>query len=140
VSITFDTELLTGAIKCDDETVLRNFARRGSNRILSGAPGQRQNALLLDQLDETLTFKIDGRVDYTGSPHSDMVAGLEENLEHYRALFLPDVLHDISLDYAGSTFTGEVQTPEYAHARTGPISGVAIVRFIILAGELDEAP
>lgn len=137
VAISIDTEALAWPpIKCDDPAVLRNFVRRGQNRIMPGATGTRRVTLILDQLDETLTFKVSGLTTSAGTPNADMVTGLEENLEHYRTLFLPDIAHAVSLSYAGDTFTGEAQIPESAQVRTGPLSAVIVARFVITAGEL----
>lgn len=135
VAITIDAVAITGPIRCEDPTVLRNFVRRGQNRILPRTPGRRATSLVLDQLDETLTFRVDGLHDHTGAVNADMETGLEENLEYYRAAFQPTVT--ITLDYAGDTFTGDAQIPEYAQARTGPISGVIIARVVIPAGQLE---
>lgn len=137
VAISIDAEALNPpAIKCDDPTVLRNFVRRGENRVMPGADGRRRTALVLDQLDETLTFKVTGLTTPAGTPNVDMIVGVEENLEHYRTLFLPDIAHAISLTYAGDTFTGEAQIPESAQVRTGSFSAVIVARFVIYAGQL----
>lgn len=137
VAISVDAEaLVPPAIKCEDPTVLRNFIRRGENRVMPGANGRRRVSLPLEQVDEPLTFKVTGLATPAGTPNADIITGLEENLEHYRTLFLPDIVHDIVLTYAGTTFTGEAQIPEYAQARTAPASAIVIARFVISAGQL----
>lgn len=137
VALTIDTVPISGAIRCDDPLPLRNIVRRfAGNRLLPRASGRRRLSMLLDQVDETLTFKVNGLVDNTGAPNADPVTGVEANLEFYRALFLPDIAHALTLDYAGTSFAGEVQIPESSQVRTGPLSALIVARFVIPAGEL----
>lgn len=136
-SLTVDAELLTGGIKCDDLSGLRNYMRRGANRRFPNTDGSRASTqLLLDELDETLTFRVNGLKDWLGATNADPALGLETNLNHYRGLFAPVVIHDIDLAFGGSTFSGEAQTPDYAQQRTGPFTALVIVRFIVPAGVL----
>lgn len=138
-SLTVDGELLSGPIKCEDLSLLRNFVRRGANRPLPRVTGRRTSSRLpIDELNETLTFKIDGMSEPDGTPYADPKEGVELNLEHYRALFEASVLHDVVLAFAGTTFSGEVQIPDYAQQRTGPLSAIAIARFVVPAGSLTE--
>lgn len=140
-ALTFDTELLDGPITCQSLSGLRDYAWRGENRILPKAPGRRRTTLILDQLDISLTWFVVGMTDYTGAPHTDPIEGVELNLEHYRALFYGGGAHDISLAWAGDTFTSDdVQVPNYAGVRTGPLTATIITRIVVCGGELEETP
>lgn len=135
-ALTFDSVLLTGPIKCRDLSPLRDFAVRGSNRIFPGAPGQRATTLVRDQLDRTFDWLVTGVTEPDGTPYVDLTAGLEANLEYYRTLFTTGGLHDISLSFAGSTFTGECQVADYAQVRTSSITATIITRLVIPSGQL----
>lgn len=141
--LTWDSEDLEGPIACEDLSVLRNFATRGSNLIMHGAVGARPYAPILDQLDVTLTWVVTGRLTPAGAAHPDQQTGVEANLEHYRELFTTGGdadtgEHVISLAFAGSTFTGLAQLREYAQVRTGPGTARILTRLSVADGELAE--
>lgn len=140
-TLTWDGEALSGPIVCEDLSLLRAFATRGGNRVMPGAAGRRALAPVRDQIDVTLVWSVTGRfAPLTGTPHDDREVGLEENLEHYRALFTSagdaEGEHAISLAFAGDSFTGGAQLRDYAQARTGPETARILTRLTIAAGEL----
>lgn len=142
-TLTWDGEELSGCIEGEDLGLLRNYMTRGRNRVLPGAPGTRSLPPVMDELDVSLVWSVNGRfAPITGTPHADREVGVEQNLEHYRTLFTtgadPDGLHDVSLAYAGTTFEGAAQLREYAQVRTGPTTARIITRLIVTAGQLDE--
>lgn len=140
-SLTFDGVALTGPIKCEDLSVLRGAMFRGESRLLPGAPGRRFLQKRLDELAETLTWRVSGLTTPANVVNSDPVLGVEENLEYYRALFTSaDALDPtgvaVSLSFGGDTFTGTAQVGDYAQQRTGPMSAVILTRLVIATGVL----
>jgi len=135
----------SGPIVAEDLTPLRNFARRGENRVLPGAPGRSSLPHLRDELNVTITWEVKGMRLHTGDPAPDPVVGVETNLEFYRSLFFDDgdaqTEHPVELhEYAGSTFAGALQVIDYAGVRTGPMTGTILTLFRIASGELTEVP
>lgn len=143
-TLTWDSEELSGAIVCEDLGLLRAVMTRGANLVMPGAVGARPYAPTMDQLDVTLVWSVTGRFDSTGAPHENQETGVEQNLEHYRALFTTGAdpatgEHDVSLSYAGTTYTGGIQVWDYAQVRTGPTTARIVTRIVVAAGELEEA-
>lgn len=143
--VVFDGVELTGPIECADPSVLRDIDTRHRNRVLPKAAGTRAIEPIIDELDRTLTWYVTGRIDPDGDAHTDREAGVELNLEFYRALFDPrggesgTGLYDIELHYATKTYVGSAQVEQYGQVRTGPTTGQIITRLIITAGELLES-
>lgn len=141
--LVFDGEELDGPIAAEDLSPLRSASFRGSNRVLPGVEGRMATPRRIDALDQTLVFAVTGRFDTTGAPHADREIGLEQNLEHYRALFTapgdPDTgEHPVELRYAGAVFTGGIQVNDYTSVRTGPETAQIVLRVNIPAGGLVE--
>lgn len=141
--LTWDAEELSGPITCEDLGLLRAFMVRGANLTMPGAVGTRPFAPVMDELDVTLVWSVDGRfAPVTGTPHADRGIGVESNLEHYRTLFTtggdPTTgEHDISLAYAGQTYEGGAQVWGYAPVRTGPTTARIVTRLVVAAGALE---
>lgn len=143
--VVFDGVTLDGPIECDDPGVLRDIDTRNGNKVFPLAAGTRALEPIMDELDRTLTWSVMGRVDPDGNPHEDREAGVEENLEFYRALFDPrggeagTGLYDIVVHFAATSYEGQAQVVQYGQARTGPTTARIVTRLIITAGELTEA-
>lgn len=143
-AVTFDSEVLEHAIECEDPTPLRDIETRLHNQELPYVDGEVPFEPYLAGLDRTLTWLVNGRVDYTGTPHADREQGASDNLEHYRTLFDPrggtagTGQYSISLDFGSTTFSGLAQVKSYAAVRTGPTTAKIVTRLIIASGELSS--
>ena len=142
--LVFDGESLEGPIACEDLGLLRSVTMRGENLVIDGVAGTQPFALLPHELNETLTWFVTGLTDWTGSVNADPETGVEENMEHYRALFTSGGdsetgLHTVALHYAGTVFVGGMQVAEYAQTRTGHKTATLLTRVRIPATELTES-
>lgn len=143
--VVFDGVTLEGPIECEDPGVLRDIDTRNGNIDIPGAPGTIPVEPILHELDRTLAWSVNGRFDPDGEPHADREAGVEANLEFYRALFDPrggedgTGHYDIALHFAATIYEGRVQVLQYGQARTGPTTARILTRLVISAGELTEA-
>lgn len=143
--VVFDGVELTGPIECDDPSALRDIDTRSGNRVLPLADGTRALEPIIDELDRTLVWSVDGRFAPDGSAYADREAGVEANLEFYRALFDPrggatgTGLYDIEVQFTATSYAGAAQVIQYGQVRNGPTTARIVTRLVITSGELLES-
>lgn len=141
-TVIFDGVTLDGPIECEDPSPLRDIDTRGANIPIAGVDGIIPVEHRPDELDRTLTWYVNGRIDPEGAAHPDREIGVEQNLEFYRDLFDPrggaagTGEYPIQLEFAGATYAGTAQVIQYGQVRTGPTTATIITRLLIAAGEL----
>lgn len=134
----------TPACVPEDLDPLLSEEDRGDNEIVSYLHGRNAFPGWLEQVDEVITWHINGFADPDGAPHANPWNGLEANVEHYRALFRDDVdaagRKPIELHKGGIVWTGLMQCRAWRRVRTGPCTADVVTRLIIPAGTLAVTP
>lgn len=131
----------THAIRPEDLTPLRGAMYRGANQLLVGARGRKPIAPILDQLDVTVRWKINGIWTPDGVVNANPAAGADANLETYRAAMCdsadPDTGEkDWTLHLSdGTSIDAPVQCWDWSPVRTGPASFVVVTRLVVASGE-----
>lgn len=84
---------------------LRSTIRtRGESRIIEGVEGRTPYVVLKDEIVVDLELMVYGVNDGTGTPHSDVLEGLDENLA-----YLEDFVYDHT-DQSAATWTAVLET------------------------------
>lgn len=140
--LVIDSEDVDGPdIIAEDLMGFRAAMYRGANLTMSGAVGQRPYAPILDALEVSVNFRINGFTSYSGTPSSDPQDTLDLNVEHYRALFCDggDALtgeKDYTLVLPSRSLIAPVQCWDFSPVRTGPATATVVTRLIVAAGAM----
>lgn len=124
----------------EDLYLLLGESDRGDNGELPYVPGTVAYPGWLDEIDTSLTWHVKGYWDPDGNPYGDAAAGLDLNLEHYRALFRdsadPDGTKPVTLVTAAYTRSGFMQCRRWVPVRHSPETATVVTRLVIPAGRL----
>lgn len=139
--------LSIGTVICDQEAFkardllqLMGRSNRGSNRVMPGAEGQRATRGVLDQIDEPVTWYVNGRRDWAGTINADIGSGLIANLNYYRSAFFDQHSPTTgmvagTLTLPNGTVTANIQVWDWDQVWTGPMSATVVTRIVVPAGE-----
>lgn len=139
--------LSIGTVVCDKQAFrakdllqLMGRSDRGNNRVMPGAEGQRALRGVMDQIDEPVTWYVDGRTKWDGTAHSSAASGLIQNLNYYRAAFFDQAdattgLVAGTLTLANGTVTANIQVRDWDQVWTGPMSATVVTRIVVPDGE-----
>lgn len=145
--MTSDSYLTIGTVVCNQDAFrakdllpLMGETSRGSNRILPRAVGQRGLRRTRDQIDEAITWYVDGRRDPGGTVYASPASGLIQNLNYYRNAFFDQAnastgLVGGTLTLANGTVTANIQVWDWDQVWTGPMSATVVTRIVVPAGE-----
>lgn len=139
------TSLDTPAIRAEDLTGLRARMLRGANLTMNGAIGTRPYAPILDELEATVRWKLNGFREPDGTPYADPQQGLDENLELYRAAFMDGAdattgEKDFTLHLATEDLTAPIQVWSWDPVRSGPGTMIVVTRLVVAGGLLVPVP
>lgn len=113
---------------------------RGDNLELPYVEGRSPVRGWLDQIDDVFEWFVDGRFDPSGNVNADPAAGLDDNLEHYRALFRDNGDEAgrvaISLHTPSRVLDGLMQVRRWTPVRTGPHLYTVVTRIVVAAGRV----
>lgn len=94
----------------------------------------------LDQIEANLELKINGFWTVAGAVATDISDTLDDNIEHYRALFRDDLdaasRVEIELHIGNRVLEGLMKTTAWSPVRTGPGTATVIARVVVGAGRL----
>lgn len=140
--LVIDSETVAGPdIAAEDLMGFRAAMYRGANLTMPGAEGQRPYAPVLDALDVSVSFFVNGFTLHSGSVSSDPQDTLDLNVEHYRALFCDggDATtgeKDYTLVLPSRTLVAPVQCWDWSPVRTGPATATVVTRLVVCAGAM----
>lgn len=134
----------TPAIKHHDLDPLLSQEDRDDNDTVPYLHGRNAFIGWREQVDEIITWHINGFRDPDGVTIANPLDGLEENIEYYRALFRDDVdaagRKPIELHKGAVVYEGLMQCRRWRPIRTSPGTADVITRLVIPAGQLTIAP
>lgn len=134
----------TPAFQHQDIDPLLGEEDRDDNEIVPYVHGRNAFPGWLEQVDETITWKVNGFHDPDGVPHADPWDGLEANIEYYRALFRDDVdsagRKPIELHKGAVVRTGLMQCRRWRPVRQSAPTALVVTRLVIPAGRLTVVP
>lgn len=130
----------TKACKIVDLSGLLGESTRGENEVLPYVEGRVEFPPWLDQIETNLELKINGFWTVAGAVATDISDTLDDNVEHYRALFRDNLdaagRVAIQLFTGNRTLDGMMQTRRWEPVRTGPGTTTVIARVVVGAGRL----
>lgn len=130
----------TPAIQPEDLDPLLGEEDRDDNDVVPYVHGRNAFPGWLEQVDEIITWYVNGLRDPNGVAHADPWDGLDENLEYYRALFRDNVdaagRKPIELHKGTRILEGLMQCRRWRPVRTGPVTATVVTRLVIPAGRL----
>lgn len=113
---------------------------RGENEAMPYADGEIAYYGYLSAIDDTFEWRINGFWTPAGVINADPYDGLDDNLEHYRALFRDggDAAGRASIAYhvGNRVLTGLMQCRRWTPVDTGPGTATVVTRLIVPAGRL----
>jgi hypothetical protein len=137
-----DEPLASWAICPEDIDPLRAKVTRGENLVMNGAEGRRPYAPILDEVDVTIRWSLNGVYAPDGTRHTNARRGLHDNFAFYEALIYggsdPDTGEkDIELHLDDDlVLTAPMQVRTFDPVRLAPTEMLVLTRIVIAAGTL----
>jgi len=130
----------TKACKIVDLSALTSEANRGDSEPMPYVDGQVVYFGWLDQIETNLELKINGFWTVAGAVATDISDTLDDNVEHYRALFMDntDAAGRVAIElFTGNrTLDGLMQCRRWEPVRTGPGTKTVVARVCVGSGVL----
>lgn len=123
-----------------DLSGLLSESTRGDNEVLPYVEGQVEYLPWLDQIDETIEWKVNGFWTVAGALATDVSDTLDDNIEHYRALFRDDAdavgRVEVELHTGNRVLSGLMQCRRWQPVATGFGTATVLTRLVVGAGRL----
>jgi hypothetical protein len=130
----------TAACKIVDLSALLSETTRGDNEVVPYVEGRLELPPWLDEIEANLDLLINGFRSPAGTALVDYSDGLDDNLEHYRALFRDDTdaagRVEIELHTGNRVLEGMMCCRRWLPVRTGPATATVVARVTVGAGRL----
>lgn len=126
--------------KAVDLSGLLSESTRGDNEVLPYVEGQVEYLPWLDQIDTTVEWKVNGFWTVAGAIAADVSDTLDDNVEHYRALFRDNLdavgRVEVDLHTGNRVLSGLMQCRRWQPVRTGYGTKTVVTRLVVGAGRL----
>lgn len=133
------TSTTTGALRPVALDPLRAVIKRGDNRLIPGRKGRRPKALVIDEVEVAIEWRLNGWRDPAGVVYPDYEEGLETNHRLYEALFTQGADANgekaATLHTAVDDLTGRIQVLTFDPYPTGPATKTILTLIRVPAGE-----
>jgi hypothetical protein len=130
----------TRVCKVFDLSALTGETTRGENIPVPYVEGRLEVPSWLDQIDTNLELRINGFWTVAGAVAADISDALDDNVEHYRALFRDNAdaagRVEIELHTGNRVLEGMMQCLRWEPVRTGPGTKTVIARVVVGSGRL----